>query len=373
MRGAPVGMRLRTSSRTLAVVLLAALVVAGSWCGKLLLDGIPFGADQQLTRASETADALLAQVPDYAGGTYAEVDGSVPQFAGQGITSVRAAQDYVAAAVADPSSGSTEWEAYSQLDALGRCGVAAACVGRETMPAAGEEREPIGMVRPSGWQFDKYDFVENGYLYNRCHLLGWQLTAENANECNLITGTRFFNAQGMLPFEEEIARYVRSTGNHVLYCVTPVFKGSDAVCRGVQMEALSVEDGGAGVSFNVFCYNVQPGVGIDYATGENWLDENGTATWNQGREASGAPDAQGGASPDASAADAQGSGVSQDSGVSQALGEEREYVLNTSSRKFHLPTCDSVSTIKEKNRTYVTSTREELVAEGYTPCKACIP
>ncbi len=281
----------RKHSRTLVVLLLAALVAVGGWCGKLALDGAPFGiplgASQQLAATSETAEAILAHVPDYAGGTYAEMNENVPQFAGQGIASVRAAQDYVAAAVADPSDYSTEWEAYSQLDALGRCGVAAACVGRETMPARGEERGRIGVVRPSGWHFDKYDFVENRYLYNRCHLLGWQLTAENANECNLVTGTRYFNAQGMLPFEEEIAQYVRETGNHVLYCVTPVFRGGDAVCRGVWMEALSVEDGGAGVSFSVFCYNVQPNVGIDYATGDNWLDEDGPATWNQGQKAVG--------------------------------------------------------------------------------------
>lgn len=164
----------------------------------------------------------------------------------------------------------TCFEEYLELDALGRCGAAYACVGIETMPT--EERESISQVKPSGWNNNPYDFVDGGYVYNRCHLIGFQLTGENANEKNLVTGTRYMNVQGMLPFENEVADYVASTGNHVMYRVTPIFEGDNLVCSGVLMEAYSVEDSGAGVQFCVYCFNVQPGVSIDYRTGENHED-----------------------------------------------------------------------------------------------------
>ena len=166
------------------------------------------------------------------------------------------------------------YEHYDELDELGRCTAAFAVVGPETQPT--EKRGSIGEVRPSGWQMAKYDFVEGKYLFNRCHLLGYQLTGENANERNLITGTRYLNVQGMLPFENAVADYVDATGNHVLMAVTPVFEGSELVARGVHMMAESVEDGGEGVAFNVFCYNVQPGVVIDYGTGASMLEEDAT-------------------------------------------------------------------------------------------------
>ena len=159
-------------------------------------------------------------------------------------------------------------EYYSELDSLGRCGVAEACVGVDLMPT--EERESISKVKPTGWVQNQYDFVDGGSLYNRCHLIGFQLTGENANEKNLVTGTRYMNVEGMLPFENQVADYVASTGNHVLYRVTPAFVDTELVARGVEMEAYSVEDQGRGVCFHVYCYNVQPGVEIDYATGENW-------------------------------------------------------------------------------------------------------
>lgn len=161
-------------------------------------------------------------------------------------------------------------EQYSDLDDLGRCGVAFAVVGQETMPT--EERGSIGQVKPSGWHTVKYDIVDGKYLYNRCHLIGYQLTGENANEKNLITCTRYMNTTGMLPFENEVADYVKETGNHVLYRVTPDFKESNLVASGVEIEAKSIEDNGAGVSFNVYVYNVQKGIGIDYATGESHLE-----------------------------------------------------------------------------------------------------
>lgn len=161
------------------------------------------------------------------------------------------------------------FEKYSKLDNLGRCGVAFANVGKDIMPT--EERGSIGQVKPSGWQTVKYDIVDGKYLYNRCHLIGYQLTGENANRENLVTGTRYLNIDGMLDFENDIADYVKKTGNHVLYRVTPIFQGSELVCRGVQMEALSVEDNGKGIKFNVFAYNAQPGVEIDYSTGKSKL------------------------------------------------------------------------------------------------------
>lgn len=161
------------------------------------------------------------------------------------------------------------YEEYAPLDSLGRCGVAMACVGRDIMPT--EERGSIGQVKPSGWQTVKYDIVDGKYLYNRCHLIGYQLTGENANKENLITGTRFLNVEGMLPFEDMIADYVKETGNHVIYRVTPIFEGDNLVASGVQMEAISVEDDGEGICFHVYAYNAQPGVTIDYATGKSKL------------------------------------------------------------------------------------------------------
>ncbi|WP_363323986.1 DNA/RNA non-specific endonuclease [uncultured Oscillibacter sp.] len=194
----------------------------------------------------------LEDIPAYGGAPYVELEGNEPGFTKEEMTL-------------------EVFEEYSELDALGRCGVAYANICPELMPT--EERESIGNVKPTGWISAKYDCVDGKYLYNRCHLIGFQLAGENANECNLITGTRYLNVTGMLPFENEVADYVQRTDNHVLYRVTPVFVGSELVARGVQMEAYSVEDAGEGVCFNVFAYNVQPGVGIDYATGESWLEE----------------------------------------------------------------------------------------------------
>lgn len=161
------------------------------------------------------------------------------------------------------------FERYSELDNLGRCGVAYANIGKDTMPT--EERESIGQIKPTGWHTVKYDCVDGKYLYNRCHLIGYQLTAENANEKNLITGTRYMNVEGMLPFENQVADYIEETGNHVLYRVTPIFKDNNLVASGVQIEAKSVEDSGEGVLFNVYVYNNQPSIEINYLTGESKL------------------------------------------------------------------------------------------------------
>ena len=203
-----------------------------------------------LVRQVLTPSYDMSSIPDYDGtSAYAVIDRNQPSFTEDEYTT-------------------DSYEYYSDLDSLGRCGAAEACVGVDLMPT--EERESISSVHPTGWVQNQYDFVDGKSLYNRCHLIGFQLTGENANEKNLITGTRYMNVDGMLPFENQVADYVASTGNHVLYRVTPAFVGSELVARGVEMEAYSVEDGGQGVCFHVYCYNVQPGVEIDYATGENW-------------------------------------------------------------------------------------------------------
>ena len=194
----------------------------------------------------------LAEIPAYNGTPYVLINDNQPDFGLENLTL-------------------EEFEQYSELDALGRCGVAYANISLYTMPT--EDRGEIGQIKPSGWQTVRYDFINGKYLYNRCHLIGFQLAGENANEENLITGTRYLNVEGMLPFENMVAEYVEETGNHVLYRVTPIFEGSNLVASGVQMEAFSVEDEGEGVCFNVYIYNVQPGVVIDYATGNNWAEE----------------------------------------------------------------------------------------------------
>lgn len=271
----------------------------------------------------------LEDVPAYAGEPYVVLEDNQPDF--------------------DRENLPTEsYETYSPLDLLGRCGPAEANVGTDLMPT--EDRGEIGQVKPSGWQTVKYDSVDGKYLYNRCHLIGYQLTGENANECNLITGTRAMNVDGMLPFENEVADYVQETGNHVLYRVTPIFSGTELVARGVQMEALSVEDGGEGVCFNVYVYNNQPGITIDYATGDSWLT---------GEAPNAASDAQA-----ESDADANTGGAS--------AGEET-YILNTSSMKFHDPDCSGAASIKEENRETYTGSRADLIARGYAPCGQCEP
>ncbi len=194
----------------------------------------------------------LAHVPEFSGEPFVYINNNEPEFA------------------ASDKRRTGTFESYAPLDDLGRCDTAFALLGRDTMPT--EERGSIGSVKPSGWHLTKYKIVEGGYLYNRCHLIGYQLSGENANRSNLITGTRYLNTQGMLPFENEVADYIRTTGNRVLYRVTPIFGGDELVARGVQIEAYSVEDGGAGVRFNVYCYNVQPGVIINYETGASKLE-----------------------------------------------------------------------------------------------------
>ena len=214
--------------------------------------GLIYSFDNLLSSDENETAIQLDSIPDYTGIPYVELNNNSPAFTKEEIRT-------------------KSYEYYSELDLLGRCGTTIACIGRDIMPT--EERGAIGMVKPSGWKLKKYDIVDGKYIYNRCHLIGYQLTGENANVKNLITGTRYMNVDGMLPFENKVADYVKKTGNHVMYRVTPIFEGENLVASGVQMEAFSVEDKGMGICFNVYVYNVQPGIEIDYRTGDNWLKE----------------------------------------------------------------------------------------------------
>lgn len=258
------------------------------------------------------ASVSLDEIPAFSGEPYVVINGNEPNFDQADMTN-------------------KSFETYSELDALGRCGVAYANVGVDLMPT--EKRGNISNVKPTGWKTVKYDSVDGKYLYNRCHLIGFQLTGENANEKNLITGTRYMNVDGMLPFENMVADYVKETKNHVLYRVTPVFEGNNLVASGVQMEALSVEDEGEGVSFNVYAYNNQPGITIDYATGE--------------------------------------SGLASEAAPAQET--QNTYILNTSSHKFHLPSCSNAASIKDANKETYNGARDDLIAQGYSACGQCKP
>lgn len=210
--------------------------------------------ESQGVNSTDYKDFIAAydNLPEYTGSPYIIVNDNVPFFTEADMTT-------------------SSFEEYGELDSLGRCSTAYANVGKDLMPT--QKRGSIGSVKPTGWQTVKYDSVDGKYLYNRCHLIGYQLTAENANKQNLITGTRYLNVDGMLPFENMVADYIKETNNHVLYRVTPIFTGDELVARGVLMEAESVEDKGEGILFNVYCYNVQPGIVIDYATGESHIQD----------------------------------------------------------------------------------------------------
>lgn len=263
-------------------------------------------------KAENPTPVDISLIPSFSGEPYIVINGNEPNFREDELIDV-------------------SFEEYSALDELGRCGVTIACIGLDLMPT--EDRESIGSVKPSGWQTVKYDFVDGKYLYNRCHLIGFQLSGENANKQNLITGTRFLNIKGMLPFENMVADYVTETENHVLFRVTPIFVGDELVARGVQMEAYSIEDDGDGICFNIFAYNAQPQVEIDYKTGDSRI-------------------------------------ISSDESKES---EEITYILNTSSKKFHLPSCSSAKDILEHNKSEFSGSREELIDDGYSACGKCHP
>ena len=291
-------------------------------------------APTEITTASSFS---LSDVPAYSGKAYTSVNGNVPYFTAAELTT-------------------TSFETYSDLDTLGRCGVTYACIGQDLMPT--EERGSIGMVKPTGWHTVRYDgFVDGNYLYNRCHLIGYQLTGENANTKNLITGTRYLNIEGMLPFENMVADYIQETNNHVLYRVTPIFEGNNLLATGVLMEGYSVEDKGAGVSYCVFAYNVQPGIEIDYATGESKLADG--AQQEEQKTATVTPTP----SPE----------PEKQEPVTGSEASQAEYILNTNTKKFHYPTCSSVNDMKDKNKQEFFGTRDEAISNGYSPCGRCKP
>lgn len=238
---------------------------------------------------------------------------------------------------------SESFETYSPLDNLGRCQVANSCLSKDTMPAEGEKRGEIGKIKPSGWHTVKYpELISDLYLYNRCHLIGWQLSAENANELNLITGTRYLNIEGMLPFENLVNDYIDETGNHVMYRVTPVYINEELVARGVLMEGLSVEDNT--ISFCVWCYNVQPGITIDYETGDSYITENGDVP------------------------------TSNEEDTTVNISDDiHTYILNTNSMKIHKPDCKYAAEISDNNKHEYTGHLEDLLSDNYSVCKYCNP
>ena len=293
--------------KILRVVLLTWIMIMLTACGEI---EIIFEDNPPIHNQEETIS--LTEIPEYSDEPFVTINNNMPGFTEEDYTE-------------------ESYEYFSELDSFGRCGVVIANVGQDIMPT--EDRESIGQVKPSGWQTAKYDNVDGKYLYNRCHLIGFQLTGENANEKNLITGTRYMNVDGMLPFENMVADYVKETGNHVLYRVTPIYDGDNLLASGVQIEAWSVEDNGDGICFNVYVYNIQPGIDIDYATGKSWLAAEGE----------------------------------------NASGKKMTYILNTNNKKFHTEECSSVKNIKSENKEEFKGTRVEVLKMGYEPCGNCTP
>lgn len=287
-----------------ALVLIVGLLLLGLVIGFLMF-----------SKKSPGTPAPITDIPVYSGEAFVVLKGNEPDFSEKDLEA-------------------KAYEYYSKLDQLGRCGYAMACVGRELMPT--EERESISHIKPSGWIQAQYDVVDGKNLYNRCHLIGFQLTGENANERNLITGTRYMNVEGMLPFENLIADYIKETGNHVLYRVTPVYDGDNLVAKGVRLEAKSVEDNGEGICFHVFVYNCQPGITINYADGTS-------------KETSDLQDFGGN------------------------IGHNEKFIINKKSKKFHTSTCAQGKGISAENKENYEGTRENLIKDGYVPAGCCEP
>ena len=309
----------RTFAALIALLLSLGMMLTGC------MDALPFfgDGDSTTTVAGDSQQNIsLSDIPAFSGTPYVALNNNIPEFTEEELTTA-------------------SYETYSKLDSLGRCGVAISCIGIDLMPT--EDRESISSVKPSGWQSVKYDIVDGKYLYNRCHLIGFQLTGENANKENLITGTRYMNVDGMLPFENMVADYIKETENHVMYRVTPIFEGNNLVASGVQIEAYSVEDKGDGICFNVYVYNAQPGVQINYADGTSALSGEVFET-----------------------------GSSETTGTTDS-GESVTYILNTGTKKFHKVTCGSADSISEANKDEFVGNREDLITQGYEPCGSCKP
>lgn len=297
----------------LIVICITSLLYGSTYIKNTYDDNVvDAGVTDTLTHENQQTTRLPYDIAPYSGKAYVDINGGQPDFS-------------------DDDKQITEaFEFYSELDSLGRCGAAYANICPEIMPT--EDRAGIGQIKPSGWHIVKYnDLIDGNYLYNRCHLIGYQLAGENANEKNLITGTRYLNVDGMLPFENMINDYVRSTEHHVLYRVTPIFEGSNLVASGVEMEAWSVEDEGNGICFHVYCYNVQPGIEINYTNGESNI-------------------------------------IEMPSGETEGT----DYVLNMNTRRIHLPTCSSVNDMAEHNKKKYTGNISDLKSRGYVPCGNCL-
>ena len=283
------------------------------------------GTTQEDSKESAQAPISLDSIPAFDGKTpYVTIGDGKPFFTSEEMTV-------------------TSYESYAELDELGRCGVTIACVGKDIMPT--EDRGSIGSVKPSGWVTVKYDIVDGKYLYNRCHLIGFQLTGENANRQNLITGTRFMNVEGRLPFENMVADYVKETGNHVMYRVTPIFEGTNLVAHGVLMEAKSVEDNGEGIEFCVYVYNNQPGIIIDYRNGDSKLDDGTSFPTDTPEENPG-----------------------------ESTEETSTYIINKSTKKVHTEDCRYAKDIKEENKEVYVGILDDILTDGdFSACGTCKP
>ena len=295
------------------ISILLTIIVFLSGCGVWFTNDIG-GQNALFIGVTDTKVETIDDVPQFSNEPYVIINDNKPNFKEKDLVT-------------------KSYEFYSELDELGRCGYVMACIGTDIMPT--EERGAIGMIKPTGWHTVKYDNVDGKYLYNRCHLIGFQLTGENANEKNLITGTRYLNTEGMLPFENLIADYVKETKNHVIYRVTPIFEGDNLLASGVQMEGYSVEDNGEAICFNVFAYNAQPDIEINYRNGESKLKD----------------------------------------GVEYETPKDEKtvtHIINKNSKKFHLSDCSSVKDMKSQNKKESNKTKEELIKLGYSPCKSCI-
>ena len=296
------------------------------------------------------SDSYISDIPEYEGDPYIKINDNIPFF------------------TEEEKKNKESFESYSDLDSLGRCGIAYANLSKDLMPS--EDRGEIGDIKPSGWHTVKYpEVIVDNYLYNRSHLIAYSLAGENANEKNLITGTRYLNQETMQIFELQVLDYLRNTDNHVLYRVTPLYKDDNLLASGVEMEAWSVEDNGKGICFNVYCFNVQPGIEIDYSNGESHIsteenysgvdrsiDDNSSSV-DRGAEVNETDDSQ----------KTDDSQIEDDSQETAA-----DYIVNTNTKKIHRTTCSSISDMAEHNKMYYTGTLEELISQGYIPCKICL-
>lgn len=301
--------------KRIGIIISALLMISVIFSGCVPIENSPPVSSTQTESTTIIAESYsIGDIPEFSDEPYVVINDNIPSFTKSDFTT-------------------SSYETYGELDYLGRCTSCIACIGTDLMPT--EKRGEIGSVKPTGWQTVKYENVDGKYLYNRCHLIGYQLTAENANEQNLITGTRYLNVDGMLPFENEVASYVKETENHVLYRVTPIFQGKELVARGVQMEAYSIEDKGKGIQFNVYCYNNQPDIEINYKTGL--------------------------------------SKALKTEDVFNDKGEKKTYIINLNSKKFHDKNCKFAKDIKEENKKVYKGTKQSLIKNGYEPCKSCNP